>query len=128
MSKLFVLSDLVSRINVALNKRLLYVLVRRTVFSISILKFFQENGLIRKFTIKNDHIVVGLKYNKNRRVPRELTLVSRPGLRVHFRSGSMRRKFYSGRSHGFYILSTSSGLITSNDALLYRSNLGEVLF
>jgi ribosomal protein S8 len=128
MTKVFILGDLVSRINVALNKRLTHVSVRRTVFSISILKLFQENGLIYNFVVKDDSIVIGLKYHKNRRVPRELYIVSRPGLRIYPTTGNLRQKFFAGRPHGFYILSSSKGLFTSNDALLYSPNMGEILF
>ena len=80
----FCISDLISRINVALSRRLVSVYVERSVLNINLLDLFYKNGIIRGFVLKEDNstILFLLKYYLNSPVPRTIRLISKPGRRI----------------------------------------------
>ena len=83
MSANFVISDFVSRFNVALSRRLISIYVDRNVVTLRLLEVFYKNGLIRGFVVKDaDRILVLLKYHLNFPIPRYIKVISTPGRRV----------------------------------------------
>ena len=78
----FIISDLVSRLNVASRKRLLTVKVIRTDFSIRILSLLYSNGVINSFQICRNYIFVYLKYYKMVSAFKFIKIISTPGNRV----------------------------------------------
>lgn len=126
----FHLADLFVRIKVAYKARMSYVKVIKTKLIIKFLYLLYKIGLIKSFFIKfnENHIIIYLKYKKNG-LPLiySMDLVSKPSKRVYWNL-TMLSKHYRTHSIGhFYIISTSRGLLTSNEALLKENVSGEVL-
>jgi len=93
-----------------------------------ILIILYNNGIIRGFHILSDFtILVFLKYYQNRPTFFAITLVSKPGKRIFFKLSKLSKNFNKNAFAGFFVISTSKGLITSNDALLGYGNSGEIL-
>jgi ribosomal protein S8 len=123
----FALADLIARLNISSKKRLVSVRVSFTKFSLSVLHIFLKNGIINGLTIENNYITVYLKYYKLKPVFRELIIVSRPGKRVFWTLSFLSLKYSVSNFSGFYIISTSKGLLTSNDCLLGLNVSGEII-
>lgn len=124
------LGDTIVRLNDGLQRKLKCVKVRNSKIGRSICALFLKEGLIINFKIVDSgkHILVYLKYYKYRRVPSELKLISRPGLRAFTSYRKMYLNFFcSGKPHGFYVVSTPYGLVTSTESLLFGPKMGEVL-
>lgn len=85
-----------------------------------ITEILYENGYIFKYTFddaagKQGIIKIALKYNPESRIPaiRELTRISKPGLRKFFKAEELPRVI---NGLGIAIVSTSKGLITDKKA------------
>lgn len=127
MASNFTLGDLVSRLNIASYKRLVSIKVLRTGFSLAILEVLWEQGVINGFSVQEDFILVFLKYRHFSPVLRELEIVSRPGKRVFWTLNRLSFNYKVSNFAGFFIISTSKGLITSSDCLLGLNVSGEIL-
>ena len=123
----FNIGDLLARLNVASKKHLISIKVTYHKFSISILKILWRNGVINGFLVSDGLILVFLKYYQLKPVFRELILISRPGRRVFWTLAFLSNKYVASNFSGFYIISTSRGLVTSNDCLLGLHLTGEVI-
>jgi ribosomal protein S8 len=53
--------------------------------------------------------------------------VSKPGKRVYWTLTSLSKNYRKHALSSFYIISTSKGLLTSNEALLHKNISGEIL-
>lgn len=127
MSFNYPLSDLISRLNVASKRRLACVRVFNSDLCLRVLQVLYSNGVIRGFTVRSSYILVFLKYYLGEPAFKEITVISKPGCRIFWRLGRLRL-FYNHRNFsGFFILSSSRGLLTSNDSLLGFRLTGEVL-
>jgi ribosomal protein S8 len=73
------------------------------------------------------NILVYLKYKNGRPVIYSLELISKPSRRVYWSLGILSHNYRKYAFSTFYIISTSKGLITSNDALLNKNISGEIL-
>jgi len=123
----FALADLIARLNISSKKRLVSVRVVFTKFSLNVLHIFLKNGIINGLTIENNYITVYLKYYMLKPVFREITIVSRPGKRVYWTLNFLSLKYNIANFSGFYVISTSKGLLTSNDCLLGLNASGEIM-
>ena len=123
----FALADLVARLNISSKNRLVSVRVGFTKFSLNVLRVFLKNGVINGLAIEHDYITVFLKYYKLKPVFREIKIISRPGKRVFWTLGFLSLKYNVTNFSGFYIISTSKGLLTSNDCLLGLNVSGEII-
>jgi len=127
MSFNYPLSDLVSRLNVSAKRRLASVHVFNSDLTLRVLQVLYANGVIRGFAVRSDFIVVFLKYFLGLPAFKSITVISKPGCRVYWRLGRLSL-FYNYRNFsGFFIISSSKGLLTSNDSLLGLRLTGEVL-
>jgi ribosomal protein S8 len=122
-----ILSDLVSRINVASRKRLSSIKVIKTIFSLKILQVLLKNGFIFGIRVYDDYILIFLKYSFGRPMFRKLQVVSKPSKRVFFTLNHLSLKYRYNSFCGFFIISTPKGLITSADSLLGLNISGEIL-
>lgn len=126
----YIFADLLVRIKVAYKARLVSVKVLKTKLTIQFLYLLYKIGLIKSFHIlMNDlNILVYLKYKKNG-LPliNSMDLVSKPGKRVYWTLTSLSKHYRKHALSSFYIISTSKGLITSNEALLFKNISGEIL-
>lgn len=123
------LADLICRIKVAYKSYFTSIKVLKNKISIHFLYLLTKIGLIRGFFIleKENHILVYLKYKNKKPALYNIEIISKPSKRVYW-SLNVLSHFY--RKHAFstfYIISTSKGLITSNEAILSKSISGEIL-
>jgi small subunit ribosomal protein S8 len=124
----YILSDMVSRLKVATRNHFVSVKVKYTVLCLNVLNLLYKNGFIYNIKIvDNDQLIIFLKYYQNRPVFYSIDIISTPGKRVFWTLGKLSLKYSKLNFSGFYIISTSKGLVTSNDCLLGQSISGEVL-
>jgi ribosomal protein S8 len=123
----FVIADFVCRLNVALRGHLKSIDVPNYKIIIELLTIFYKNGLISSFNIKSEVIRIFFKFYQNRIVFYSIKVISTPGHRVRWSLNELSYKYNAHAFGGFYIISTSKGLITSNDCLLGNRISGEIL-
>lgn len=123
-------ADLLVRINVAYRAHLTSVKVLKTQLNIKFLFLLYKIGLIKSFyVLPNDtEILIYLKYKKNGTpLIHTLELVSTPGKREYWTLSLLSKNYRKHAISTFYIISTSKGLLTSNEALLFKNISGEIL-
>ena len=125
----FILADLITRIKVGYKARLLSIKVCKNKLTINFLILLYKIGLIRSFyMLKNEQkILVYLKYKNNKPILYSIDLISKPSRRVYWTLNILSHNYRKYAFSSFYIISTSNGLITSNDAILQKSISGEIL-
>ncbi len=82
MSSNFSIAAMVSQLNVAASMHLENVKVVNTDLTARILFLLYKNGVIRGFFVKDNFILVFLKYFLGKSLFRTIAIVSRPGHRV----------------------------------------------
>jgi small subunit ribosomal protein S8 len=83
-------------------------------------------GYIRGFVVvDNKTITVLLKYINNKPVIRNIYVISTPGRRVYLKSNELKKQV-NRKDSGFYVISTSKGLITDEESVLFNVG-GEAL-
>lgn len=123
------IADMLTRIRNATLARHQSVEIPSTRMTLSIAHVLKDEGFIADFDEVGDgikrHLVVSLKYKGRNRQPiiRNLTRVSKPGLRVYSNRKDLPRVL---GGIGIAIISTSSGIMTDRDARR-RGIGGEVL-
>lgn len=127
MSSNYPLASLISKLNFASKRKLSYIFVSFTRFNFLILKILQDEGVINGLSVRNEKIMVYLKYVKNKSVFRSLNVVSRPGKRVFSNLTRLQRYQRSFYLSGFYVISTPKGLLSSSQSLFMFEHVGEVL-
>ena len=123
----YIIGDLISRLKVGSKAHLISIRVLNTKISIKILDIFYENGLIRGYQINTNSIMVFLKYYKNRPVFFDVKLISTPGKKIYWSLNKLSLKYNLNNFCGFYIISTSKGLVTSHTCLLGKGLSGKIL-
>lgn len=118
-----VLADAVSRIKVAYAHRDIFVRLRYSKFLTCILDVMVNQGCLRSYSIEKDDlihviIVVHLKYYRSMPVIKNISLVSKPGLRIFWTIGALTKKLQRSTFQGFFLISTSCGVYTSTELLL----------
>ncbi|HEY9879332.1 MAG TPA: 30S ribosomal protein S8 [Leptolyngbyaceae cyanobacterium] len=123
------IADMLTRIRNATLVRHQTVDIPSTKMTRSIAQVLKDEGFIADFEETGDgikrHLVLSLKYKGRNRQPiiRNLTRVSKPGLRVYSNRKELPRVL---GGIGIAIISTSSGIMTDRDARR-RGIGGEVL-
>jgi small subunit ribosomal protein S8 len=123
------IADMLTRIRNATLARHQTVEIPSTRMTRSIAQVLKDEGFIADFTEEGEDIkrqlVISLKYKGRNRQPiiRNLTRVSKPGLRVYSNRKELPRVL---GGIGIAIISTSSGIMTDRDARR-RGIGGEVL-
>ena len=88
---------------------------------IKILNIFLKEGLIKSYTIskKNQNIIyIYFKYKNNQSIINKIIRISKPSKRIYIKN----KDLFKIKKRGFYILSTSYGIITDLEAR--KLNLG----
>ena len=118
------IADLLTRIRNANQMRYSEVSIPVSKMKLEIVKILKEEGFIENYEVKDNDIIVNLKYGaKKERVISGLKRISKPGLRVYAKSSEIP-KVLNGL--GIAIISTSNGVMTDKEAR--QKNLGgEVL-
>lgn len=131
------LADFVVRINSGLRRRSKCVYVPYSSLTLRVSRILFSYNCIVSFNVVTGStpstflIKIVPLYVNNASILRELTLMSRPGLRLYWSAHELSEHFFRNNYQGFYIVSTSQGLCSSNDLIL--SNIlkkpisGEVL-
>jgi len=78
----YIISDLVSRINLGAARRLRFIKINLNNVSLDILKILYKQGAIRSFIIKNNEILIYYKYF-NSRIAIKISLISTPGNKIY---------------------------------------------
>ena len=123
-------ADLLVRIKVAYKAKLVSVKVLKNKLTFRFLYLLYKIGLIKAFYIASNglEILVYLKYKKDGTpLIHSMDLVSKPGKRVYWTLTTLSKNYRKHALSSFYIISTSKGLMTSNEALLYKNISGEIL-
>lgn len=124
------LADLLVRIKVAYKAKLVSVKVLKNKLIFRFLYLLYKIGLIKAFHVASNglDILVYLKYKKDGTpLIHTMDLISKPGKRVYWTLTTLSKNYRKHALSSFYIISTSKGLMTSNEALLYKNISGEIL-
>jgi ribosomal protein S8 len=124
-----ILSDVIARLSNAYNLHLSSIKVLKNNMTLNFLFLLYKQGLIRSFFILRNQkeILVYLKYKNKKPVIFEIKIVSKPSKRVYWSFSTLSLHYRRYSFSNIYILSTSKGLITSNDLIMKDFISGEVL-
>lgn len=121
------ISNLISKINYGVQKRLRFLNIEKDLVTLKILKIFYTNGIIRSYKILNDKTVsIYFKYNNSNKII-NLSIISKPSNRIFWKINKLIKNYNKNNFSGFYILSTQKGLLTSNNCILEKHISGEIL-
>jgi ribosomal protein S8 len=129
MNSNYQLADLISFINVGSSQHLTHLKFKNSSsnLNIKILALLERQGIIRYFRVDPDGLDIYFRYKQSMPVFSSLKVVSTPGKRVFKSFNKLKLASNHFSFSGFYILSTSKGLMTSNEALLLKKASGEIL-
>jgi small subunit ribosomal protein S8 len=117
---------MIAIIKVGYNARHLQVVVQNSKICANVLNILYRLGYIRGYIVKDKkNIIVLLKYINNKPVIRNIGVVSTPGRRTYLKYCKLH-SILKKKDSGFLILSTSKGLLTDEESLLFKTG-GEVL-
>jgi small subunit ribosomal protein S8 len=117
---------MISIIKVGCNARHLNVIVQNSKLCLNVLTVLYKLGYIRGYIIKDKkNVVVLLKYINNKPTIRNINVISTPGRRKYIDYKTLQSELKK-KDNGFFILSTSKGIITDEESLMFNIG-GEVL-
>jgi small subunit ribosomal protein S8 len=119
-------SNMISIIKVGSIAKHLVVTVQNSKLCINVLSVLYRLGYIRGFAIENKkYVKVFLKYIDNKPIIRGINVISTPGRRTYVRYEGLQLDLKK-KGSGFYIISTSKGLLTDEESVIFGKG-GEVL-
>jgi small subunit ribosomal protein S8 len=106
------LSNLFSKIKNGFLSKKTKIIQPNSKQCINILNIFIKEGFIRSYKINSkNQIEIYLKYKNNKSIINEIQRISKPGKRFYIKNKELYIK-----KQGFYILSTSLGILTDLEA------------
>jgi small subunit ribosomal protein S8 len=108
------LSNLFSKIKNGFLSKKSKIIQQKSKQSINVLNVLIREGFIKSYkqsSINKNELEIYLKYQKNQSVIKEIKRISKPGKRLYIKNKDLYKKI-----KGFYILSTSLGVITDLEA------------
>nr|YP_010507924.1 ribosomal protein S8 [Phytophthora citricola]UXG56264.1 ribosomal protein S8 [Phytophthora citricola] len=106
------LSNLFSKIKNGYLAKKSKIVQQKSKQSINILNILVKEGFIKSYKINSkNQLDIYLKYRKNKAVITEIKRLSKPGKRLYIANKDLYKK-----KTGFYILSTSTGILTDLQA------------
>lgn len=106
------LSNLFSKIKNGYLAKKSKIVQQKSKQSINILNILVKEGFIKSYKINSkNQLDIYLKYKKNKAVITEIKRLSKPGKRLYINNKDLYKK-----KTGFYIISTSSGIVTDLQA------------
>nr|YP_010394885.1 ribosomal protein S8 [Phytophthora plurivora]UXG55762.1 ribosomal protein S8 [Phytophthora plurivora]DAZ89322.1 TPA_asm: ribosomal protein S8 [Phytophthora plurivora] len=106
------LSNLFSKIKNGYLAKKSKIVQQKSKQSINILNILVKEGFIKSYKINSkNQLDIYLKYRKNKAVITEIKRLSKPGKRLYITNKDLYKK-----KTGFYILSTSTGILTDLQA------------
>lgn len=122
----YILADFIARLNVAKRKHLKTIIIKPNRMIFSLLKIFEEIGIIRGYYIlENYDIEILLKYGNSRCAFTDLKIVSKPSKRIYVDMLKLNKlkEFYA---ESIFIISTGDGLQLDIDCIKKKRG-GELL-
>lgn len=110
--------DFITRVKNAALADVKEIRVRKTKLIESVAKALEREGFLSEVKKEKDDLVVKLAYAKKEPILISLELVSKPGLRIYETVEELESK----KGPEIYILSTSKGVLSSNEAV--KKNIG----
>jgi len=105
-------SNLFSKIKNGYLARKSKIVQQKSKQSINILNILMNEGFIKSYRINSkNQLEIFLKYKKNKAVLTEIKRLSKPGKRLYINNKDLYKK-----KQGFYIISTSLGILTDLQA------------
>lgn len=102
------LSNLFSKIKNGYLAKKTKITHQKSKQSLNILNIFLKEGFIKTYKINSQNqLDIYLKYRKNKAVISEIVRLSKPGKRLYINNKDLYKK-----KSGFYIISTSQGILT----------------
>nr|YP_010394768.1 ribosomal protein S8 [Phytophthora tubulina]DAZ89205.1 TPA_asm: ribosomal protein S8 [Phytophthora tubulina] len=106
------LSNLFSKIKNGYLAKKSKIVQQKSKQSINILNILVKEGFIKSYKINSkNQLDIYLKYKKNKKVITEIKRLSKPGKRLYITNKDLYKK-----KKGFYIISTSIGILTDLQA------------
>lgn len=106
------LSNLFSKIKNGYLAKKSKIVQQKSKQSINILNILVKEGFIKSYKINSkNQLDIYLKYKKNKSVITEIKRLSKPGKRLYINNKDLYKK-----KTGFYIISTSLGIVTDLQA------------
>jgi small subunit ribosomal protein S8 len=106
------LSNLFSKINNGYLSKKKIIIQYKSKQSIHILNILIKEGFIKTYKINiQNQIFIYLKYKQNKSIINKILKISKPSRKVYLKNKDLYKQ-----KKGFYILSTSSGLLTNLQA------------
>nr|YP_009707711.1 ribosomal protein S8 [Phytophthora sansomeana]QES94849.1 ribosomal protein S8 [Phytophthora sansomeana] len=106
------LSNLFSKIKNGYLVKKSKIVQQKSKQSINILNILVKEGFIKSYKINSkNQLDIYLKYKKNKAVISEIKRLSKPGKRLYITNKDLYKK-----KTGFYIISTSTGILTDLQA------------
>lgn len=110
-------ADLFSKIINGSNVKKNFIKIKKSNKLVDLVKIFNCNGLIKGYIVKNEEILVFLKYKNNIPILKNIKMISKPSKKIF-----LKQKGLFKLPNKFYIISTTSGFMTQIDAK--NKNLG----
>lgn len=106
------LSNLFSKINNGYLSKKTKIIQHNSKQSINILNILIKEGFIKSYKLtKQNQLNIYLKYKQNQPIINQIKRLSKPSRRIYFKNKDLYKKM-----NGFYILSTSIGILTDIQA------------
>lgn len=118
------LAYLISSINSGLLSKAFSVEVPYSSLNYEVLNLLLKHNLIVSFSFNNSRFTVILRYYQGKGVIKRLNLISKLKRHIYMNKSTLQNRTRSGNISGFYVLSTSNGLITHFESLNLDDNLG----
>jgi len=113
----YLISDFISRLNVARKNRLKTIIITPSRIILEILKIFENLGIIRGYYFLDDYkIEIILKYNRSKCAFMNLKVLSKPGKRIYVNLLNLH-KLKEKYPNDILLLSTSKGLMLDIDCI-----------
>ena len=120
------LASVIAQLNLGSLRRLRYITINYTQLTMDIIKLLYKEGVIRLYIFKDNKLLVYFKYFKGCHLFK-FKILSKPSKRVYWSLNNLSLRYSKENFSGFFIISTPTGLFTSNDCLLYKHLSGEIL-
>jgi len=107
------MADMISRIRVAISKRVTFVVVKNTKECARVLTKLHQDGYIQTLTIEKDQIKISFNFLNNFISIRDIQLLSTPGFKRYISAASLHSKHSYDQE--MYIM-TKIGLLNKSEA------------
>ena len=117
----YLLADMISRIKVSYINRRSCVTVLNSKFCLNVLNVLLQEGYINEYEIKNQRILISLKYANGSPIIKALDVITTPRKKVFINAWHLKNKY----QQSFVLVSTTKGIITKEECI--KKNLGGLI-